>query len=280
MKLLSGSYLIAALAAVLLVTGCASLSGGEAARTEAANRIIQAYDVPELLAQAAPAVMKSLDNNLPDDVGSDDRQRLDRIVKDAYTPLALRQDVVQRLSTQAVEAGHESALGKAADALESPLAQRMIGLEGSVSDQDFAQGFNSFIDKPASDARKKRLKVIDALAGDMQVVDLQTNFNLTLLESMIRARNAVVDSSQQVDEPQVKRMLSNTRAEIHGKLEQQVPLMLLYVYRDVNEATLQQYADLQSRPALDWVNSALERAITQSLASAGDPIPDRYEEGS
>jgi len=278
-KFLPGSYLIAALTAAMLVTGCASLrGGGDAAQTAAANRIIQAYDVPELLTQAAPAVRKSLDNNLPDSVGSAERQRLNGIVEDVYAPLALRQDVVERLSAQAAETGHEAALVEAADALETPLAKRMIALEGAVSDQNFGQGFNSFIDKPASDARKRRLRIIDGLAADMQVVDLQTDFNLTLLESMIRARNATVGTSQEVGEPQIERMLSNTREGIRDKLEQQVPLMLLYVYRDVDQQALQDYADLQAQPGLAWVNRALEQAITQTLAAASEKIPNRYKE--
>lgn len=274
------SYLITAMAAAVMLAGCASGPTGEPAQTSAANRVLEAYDVPDLLAQAAPAVNQSLDKNLPDDTGAAERERLRNAVFQAYAPDALYADVTQRLRSAADADGSKRELASAADALNTPLAQRMISLESVTGDDSFASSFASFMEQPASDNRKARLRIIDALADDMQIIQLQTAFNVTLLETMIRSRNAVVDSEQQVDEEQVESMLSNTRSGIRGQLEQRVPQMLLYVYRDVDDADLQAYADLQSQPDMVWTNRAVENAIIASLSAAGEKVPAAYNTGS
>lgn len=280
MKLQTKSYLITAMAAAILLAGCASGPTGEPAQTSAANRVLEAYDVPDLLAQAAPAINQSLDKNLPDDTSQADREQLRSAVYAAYAPDALYADVAQRLRSAADAEGHKRDLASSADELNAPLAQRMISLESVTGDENFAASFNSFMEQPASDNRKARLRIIDALADNMQIVQLQTAFNVTLLETMIRSRNAVVDSAQQVDETQVERMLTNTRSGIRGQLEERVPQMLLYVYRDVDDATLQSYADLQSQPDLMWANRAVENAIIASLSAAGKKVPAAYSTGS
>lgn len=274
------AYLIMALVGVSVLAGCATGPTGEVAQTSASNRILEAYDVPDLLAQAAPAVSQSLDKNLPDETSTADRQRLRDAVYNAYAPDTLQADVTDRLRENADSAGRKKDLASAADKLTSPLAQRMISLESTTGDDGFAQGFNAFVDQPATDARKRRLRMIDSLSDDMQIVQLQTGFNVTLLESMIRSRNAVVDASSQVGEPQIERMLANTRDGIRGKLDQRVPLMLLYVYRDVDDATLQQYADLQSQPDMVWTNKAVEDAIIGALADAGKKVPAQLDAAS
>jgi len=268
------------MAAAILLAGCASGPTGEPAQTSAANRVLEAYDVPDLLAQAAPAINQSLDKNLPDDTSQADREQLRSAVYAAYAPDALYADVAQRLRSAADAEGHKRDLASSADELNAPLAQRMISLESVTGDENFAASFNSFMEQPASDNRKARLRIIDALADNMQIVQLQTAFNVTLLETMIRSRNAVVDSAQQVDETQVERMLTNTRSGIRGQLEERVPQMLLYVYRDVDDATLQSYADLQSQPDLMWANRAVENAIIASLSAAGKKVPAAYSTGS
>jgi len=279
-KLQTKSYLITAMAAAILLAGCASGPTGEPAQTSAANRVLEAYDVPDLLAQAAPAINQSLDKNLPDDTSQADREQLRSAVYAAYAPDALYADVAQRLRSAADAEGHKRDLASSANELNAPLAQRMISLESVTGDENFAASFNSFMEQPASDNRKARLRIIDALADNMQIVQLQTAFNVTLLETMIRSRNAVVDSAQQVDETQVERMLTNTRSGIRGQLEERVPQMLLYVYRDVDDATLQSYADLQSQPDLMWANRAVENAIIASLSAAGKKVPAAYSTGS
>jgi len=279
-KLQTKSYLITAMAAAILLAGCASGPTGEPAQTSAANRVLEAYDVPDLLAQAAPAINQSLDKNLPDDTSQADREQLRSAVYAAYAPDALYADVAQRLRSAADAEDHKRDLASSADELNAPLAQRMISLESVTGDENFAASFNSFMEQPASDNRKARLRIIDALADNMQIVQLQTAFNVTLLETMIRSRNAVVDSAQQVDETQVERMLTNTRSGIRGQLEERVPQMLLYVYRDVDDATLQSYADLQSQPDLMWANRAVENAIIASLSAAGKKVPAAYSTGS
>ena len=264
----------------LLLAGCATGPAGTQAQTSASNRVLAAYEVPDLLAQAAPAVSQSLDKNLPDDVGDADRQRLRDVVFEAYDPQTLLADVAETVREQASASGHEQALVVAAEQLDTPLATKMIGLESTTGQANFAQDFKAFVNEPATARRKARLRQIDSLAEDMQIIELQTGFNVTLLEAMIRARNAASTAEYQVDQPRIEQMVAKTRGNIKGKLEQRVPLMLLYVYRDVSDAELQSYAQLQDRPELVWTNQALKAAIINALSNAGERVAANFQKAS
>lgn len=274
------SYLITAFAAAMLLAGCATGPAGKQAQTNAAHRVMAAYDVPDLLSQAAPAVSQSLNKNLPDEVGDSERKRLRAAVFEAYDPQQLQDDVAERLRNAAADSEKQGALTTAAEALETPLATRMISLEATSGEDGFADGFREFIDQPASAERKERLRQIDALADHMQVIELQTRFNVTLLEAMIRARNAASPENFTVPEKRIGQMVDETRGNIHSQLEKRVPLMLLYVYRDVSDAELQEYAQLQGQPELVWTNAALKNAIIAALSSASEGVSENYNNAS
>ncbi len=275
MKVLRKSYWIVVIAATL-AAGCATgPQRGAPAQDDAAQSVLDAYDVPDLLAQAGPVVSESLSNNLPDGVDTQTRERLRAIVADVYAPQDLTADVIARLQAQAEQGGHEAALAETAEALASPLATRMIGLESAAGNEGFAADFNAFIRQPVDEQRESRLRKTNTISQNMSVVELQTAFNLTLLESMVRARNAAVGAEYQVAEQEIQRTLDNTRQGISSRLREQVPLMLLYVFRNVEDSALNEYAQLQSRPALVWTNKALTEAIQGALEDASERIPER-----
>lgn len=280
MKPQAKSYLIGVLMTALLLAGCATGPTGQQAQTSASNRVLAAYEVPDLLAQAAPAVNQSLDKNLPDEIGTTERERLRAAVLEAYDPEKLQADVAERLRDKAGGNDKQRALVAAAEALETPLATRMIGLEATTSQAGFADKFRAFVDQPATDKRKRRLRQIDALTEHMQIIELQTQFNVTLLEAMIRARNAVSPSEFQVDESRIERMVTDTQGNIRSQLDKRVPLMLLYVYRNVSDAELQEYAELQGQPDLVWTNAALKNAIVDTLAAAGERVAENFNDAS
>ena len=277
MKLPTGSYLITALIGVsMLAAGCATGPTGEVAQTSAANRVLESYKIGDLLGQAAPAVASSLSRNLPASVAASERTRLQNTVNKAYDADDLRSQVIDRLKARAARSGHKTDLAAAAGVLEKPLVRRMIRLQTKVTEPDFAQGFKQFVSRPAGAQRQRRLSIINQINADMRVTELQTGFNMTLLESMLRARNAAADASQRVDANRMQKILSNTRDGIRAKLAEQVPQMLLYVYRSVDTATLARYAGYQHQPAMVWTNQALEKAIVQTLADASQNIPKTY----
>lgn len=271
------SYLMTAfLVATTLVAGCASGPPSRQAQTSAADQVVDDYKVVGMLSQAGPAISDSLSRNLPASVSSDQKQRLNGALAKAYEPQRLRSAVVDRVGDAAAASDHQSYLIKAAANLEKPLPQRMIKLESKVSDPGFGKGFKAFVNEKSGPARQQRLDIVKGLADDMAVTDLQLQFNLSLLKSVIKARNAVVPADQQVGSAQRQRILSNSRDGIRAKLDQQVPQMLLYVYRDVTTDTLKQYARLQHQPEMVWTNQAVADAVTASLSDAGDRLTQNF----
>lgn len=274
------SYLISVLVTALLLAGCATGPGGEQAQSRAASRVMSAYDVSDLLTQAAPAVAQSLKKNLPDEVDAQTRKKLRAAVFEAYDPQQLQAEVTDNLRKNARADDRQGALATAAQSLETPLAARMIGLEATSGEAGFAEGFKSFANQPATEQRKQRLRRIDTLAEDMQIIELQTAFNATLLETMIRARNVASPAQYQVPAERIDSMVDETRGNIKTQLDKRVPLMLLYVYRDVSDAELQEYAQLQAQPGLVWTNAALKKAIVSALASASERVRANFNNAS
>lgn len=278
MKVARRCYLILPpLALVLLVVigGCALRGPGNG--RDAARHLVTIYRVSALLAQAAPAVSGSLRRNLPQSVALDRRKRVDRLVNRIFAPAPLQADTVRRLAQAARSQGRTADLARVANWLDQPLAQRMTALESKVGELGFIRGFQQFVHERANDQRKQRLAIVDQLAADMHLADLQTRFNVTLLRAVIRARNLVIAPGDRVDESQIQRILSNTSAGLHRKLAQQLPLMLLYVYRDVDTDTLERYAAIQHRSAMVWVNKTFVQAIGGALEAAGDNIPKTFK---
>lgn len=263
-----------ALALPVAIGGCALHGPGR--DRDAAQHLASVYQLSAFLAQAAPAVSGSLNRNLPQSVDLGRRKRVDRSVNRAFAPAPLQADAVRRLAEAARKQGRTADLVRAASWLDKPLAQRMIGLERKVGESGFSHDFKQFVSEPADNQRKRRLNIVDQLTADMHLADLQTRFNVTLLGAMIRARNLVVAAAARVDESKIQRILSNTRAGLHDKLARQLPLMLLYVYRDVDTDTLKRYAALQHRSAMVWVNKAFVRAIGGALEAAGRDIPETF----
>lgn len=274
---MSKFYLMAAsLLAATLIAGCASGPPSRQAQTSAADQVVDNYQVDGMLSQAGPAISDSLSHNLPESISDGQKQRLDAALAKAYEPQRLRNAVVDRLGDAAAASEHQSYLVKAAANLKKPLPQRMIKLESKVSDPGFGKGFQAFLNKEGGPARQQRLDIVKSLADDMAVTDLQLKFNLSLLKSVIKARNSVVPSDQQVGSAQKQRILSNSRNDIRAKLDQQIPQMLLYVYRDVSTDTLKQYARLQHQPEMVWTNQAVADAVTASLSDAGDRLTQNF----
>ncbi|KEZ76386.1 hypothetical protein [Salinisphaera hydrothermalis] len=275
MKWARRCYLIVLLLALALVaTGCALHPAQE--DRAAARHLVSVYNVSALLAQAAPAVSGSLNRNLPHSVALARRHRVDRLVNRTFAPSALVDDTVRRLAQAARQQGRTRDLVRASSALDQPLVRRMMALERKVGQPGFASAFKQFQNEPAGKQRKRRLRLMDQLVRDRHLAALQTRFNVTLLGAMIRARNLAVGPGARVDETQIQRILSSTRAGLQRKLAQQLPLMLLYVYRDVDTDTLERYVALQHRSATVWVNKALVRSIGRTLEAAGRSIPESF----
>jgi len=270
-----GYFIITALATMLLV-GCSalqSLSAGSGSDDTAATQIIDAYNVSRLLGQADNVLTRSLMDQLPDEVDADQRQRIRAAINSALRTSELTTDVRQRLVQQARSEGHERDLMAAATQLQSPLATRMLKLQSNAGQQGFADDYNAFMQQPLNARRKARLQQIRTLMQNMGIIDVQSAFQLTLLKAMVATRNAATSAAYNIDQATLQALVDNNRTTLRNQMQEQVPLILLYVYRDIDDDTLQSYVEMQSSPALVWVNQALVKAIQQTLAAAGQNIP-------
>lgn len=259
------------------VAGCALIDTAADER-RAAVRVIEAYRLDSMLQQAAPIVTDAVMGNLPAGPDKAARERLRRAIADVYDAQTLKSVMAERLVAWAESQRRADELHTAADQLETDLAADMIAREDSAGDEDFNKGFQEFLDRPATDASDREMDRMRALAEDLQLVDLQTAFNLGMMQGMILAKNTVVSDDYSISPSSERMMLEETRGGLQRRLNQQIPVMLMYVYRDVGESRKAAYAELQHAEALRWVNGALADALETALKAAAERIPKRYAE--
>lgn len=263
--------------AVLLLAGCGiGGPGGDAPAHEAAHSIIVTYQVPAMLAQAAPIISDSLKSNLPAQVDAQRRQQLQKAVRAAFDSDRLTADLTRRLQAAAEDGGKTDDLVHAAETLDAKLPRRMIALEDAAADEDFAKGFREFLQSSPPDDGEPRMQHVRKLARNMQLVELQTGFNVGMLRGMVRARNAAAPEAYRTSDETMRRMIKETRDGMHQRLNGQLPIMLFYAYREVPDAKVAEYDRLQSDPALQWVNGQIARAVEQTLSGAAEDVAERY----
>lgn len=261
----------------VLLAGCATLQPSRQQASQAAQRVVSAYNVSDLLARADMVLTRSLLDSLPDDVDAAQRERLRQIIASHFKAAALTSAVQRDLAAQAVQKQHMRSLVDAADALDSPLAQRLQGLQAKVGNDGFATAYNTFIQQPPSARREVRLQQIKTLIHDMAIIELQSAFHVALLDTMLKTRNALAPLEQDMTLAEINQQLEQNRNMLRKQLHEQLPPILLFAYREVDDADFGKYVDLQGSEALLWTNRALARAIGKALEQAGAKVPAKAE---
>lgn len=249
----------------------------EQGAANAAERVTAAYGVSALLAQADMVVTRSLMADLPDSVGFTQRQQLRQIIDKAYATATLTDAVQQQLQQHALHAQRVRDLADAAKMLETPLAQRLRGLQDKVGGAGFAADYNAFIKQSHGRQREARLSRIDTLMQAMAIVDVQTAFHVTLLTTMLHTRNAVTPSAQDISQANITKQVQRNRRMLNNQLREQLPPILLYVYRKVDNDDLRDYVQMQVSSAMKWTNQALAEAIRSALEQAGQQLLKKAE---
>lgn len=270
------SFSGAVLLSLLAVGACATSTPPERSGAEAAELILHAYDLPAMLRHVAPIINDSLIVNLPADVSPAERSRLRESVIRAYGAETLAADLVRRLHESAGRAERPDLLSRAAQMLDSPLARKMIAHEQSAASDDFARRFQRFLEKPVRPEDEPRLKLARDLVAEMRLVELQVEFNVAMLQGTVAARNAAVPDGQQTSDANLKHMETQTRDRLRQRLQRQLPVMLFYAYREVDDEALRGYERLQTSPPLHWVNAALPELLAQSLSTASKRFSHHY----
>jgi|GEM_PF-1519837 len=277
MKANQARYLNILAVLALLLSGCAGLqsqgSDQQPRVDDAAQRIMAAYKMPQLLAQADESLTRSLLHNLPAGVGAEQRRQLRRMVGDAFAADVLATAMRELLLQQAKDEGREQDLQQAAAALSAPLAQRVIELQDAARQEQFGAQFEAFAERPPTQRRQQRLRQMRLLMQHLHMIEIQHAFQQALLSTMLQTRNAVVSPDERIEPARRERMLHDNSRRLRQEMEQRVPMLLLYVLRDVSDDELAAYVELQASTPLIWTNKALVKALRQVLEDAGSEVP-------
>ena len=259
-------------------------TGAPASQSEAdaaAAQVLEAYRVGGMLDQAAPIINDALKSNLPAAVNEQERQRLAELVEKTFARdalLARTRDHMKQAAAQA-DAG-EKYLHTAADVLQQDLAQRMIKLDDAAASDEFAQGFAAFSKETPPDDASQRMQRVRTLADSMRLEQLQVAYNIGMMKGMLAARNAASPEAYSVSDENAQKMVEQTRAGLEEHLTEQVPMMMYFAYRDVDDDTLAEYASQQDSEALRWTNAALVDALRAALEAAAASMPEQFASDS
>lgn len=277
--------LVIALAALVWLAGCASFTGpSQQDRREAADRVLKAYEIPAMLEQVAPVINDSLKANLPSSVSDAERERLARAVAEAYASEPLLADMNRALRRRARSDDQVGVLLEARAVLDKKLTKDMIALERKAGTDEFDAGFEQFLKQPIEEEDKPRLDKARRLLDNMGLVELQLTFNVGMLKGMIAARNAAAGSAAQTSSDTASSMAERTRNSLRKRMNQKLPIMLFYAYRNVPDAKLDRYAKLHASSPLAWLNEAtpevLESVLQQATRDLVTTYGDQPDEGA
>jgi len=272
-------FLIVLLSAFLAACGQADTpADSKAQNSPAAERVLAAYRLRGMLEQAAPIIGDALSANLPAAVSKQQRDQLLEAVDEAYAPGKLLAKVSQNLTQAAKSANNTAYLTEAAKALESDLAQRMVSLDEAAATNEFADDFAKFLEEPVAEGSDERMQSMQALAEDLNLVELQIVFNVGMLRGMIEARNAASPEDYSMSQESADTMVTQTREGLQGHLNEQIPVMLFFAYREVEDGKISEYKELQNSEAVRWTNEAMVKALGHAFAEAAKSVPKRYNE--
>lgn len=282
MKIKQSVYVFIALLAVLTLSACgentpSQKTASKNAASQAADRVLVAYQLHGMLEQAGPIVTDALKANLPADVSKVQQQQLQKAVNQAYAPDELMRNISRNMVAAAKRDNKLQELSTAADALESDLVKRMIKLDDAAASDEFADQFAAFLETPVEEGADKRMQIMQSLAKNLRLVELQTAFNVGMMRGMIEGRNAAAPKPYTMSQENAEKMLRETRDGLTEHLTRQVPVMMFFAYRDVSDEQLAQYVSLQDSDALRWVNQAVVAAMEKAFANASHRVPERYK---
>ncbi|MDN5937560.1 MAG: hypothetical protein L0H83_02745 [Salinisphaera sp.] len=269
----------------LSVTACGSLGGvgapswwpfGVHPDQADATTALAVYDIGGMLAQVAPVINDALAMNLPSDVEPAAREHLHAAVRKAFDPTVLSNNAARRLLARARADERGAALVQAAVKLDSPLPRRMVANEQAAATEKFAQGFAEFLEQPVDPAGEPRMQKMRKLNDALELVALQIAFNVGMMRGMVAARNAVSSPTMETSQATLQRMLDQTRQSLRPRLQQHLPVMLFYAHRKVSEEDLDTYLEMQTGPALRWLNAALPDVLQETLAAAAKRLREQY----
>lgn len=267
-------YVFIIILSMTLLAACTPLQVrlGEGAKLAdaAAARVVAAYHVTGLLAQADTIVIDSLLEELPSTVDVARRQQLQQQVVTIFAAARLTRRLTRQLAQQALDNNQVGALLDAADLLETPLARRLHQLQEKVGEDGFAAAYNAYAQRPQRDDRAARLQRVQTLMRAMGTIELQSAFHAALLQAVLQTRNALTQSA--LAPTAIQTQLADSRRMLRGQLQEQLPPILLYVYRDVSDSDLQKYVKMQQSTALTWTNQALAKAIGIVLEQASQQL--------
>lgn len=256
----------------------ASQSQQDTSKNSAADRVLSAYRVGGMLEQSAPIITDALAANLPAAVSEAERKQLEKAITEVYTVEELFASASKKLTEAAGEQGKEEDLKQAAEALEQELVQTMVDLDEAAATDEFAEAFDEFLNESPPDDAKARLEIIKTLVDDLHLVELQTVFNIGMMRGMIVARNAAAPEDYSMSSENADKMVKQTREGLNEHLSGQLPMMLLFAYRDVEPEKLAEYKKLQDSEVLRWVNGAMVKALGQAYVDAAQQLPKRYKQ--
>lgn len=187
--------------------------------------------------------------------------------------------ITERLKAYVVEHADADSLRAVAAWYEHPLAREMQVLELAVADDDEAQVAvqmyamtGNFATRPVSSEREAQMdRYLDVTGNADAFVDLYLDIIVASAHSM----RAVATE----EPPPADSIRAAMRPQLEGQIGGAVRGNLHYAYRDVEDATLDDYIALLAEPAARYTNRfgprAMKHALVGAITEAGEAFAQR-----
>jgi hypothetical protein len=160
-------------------------------------------------------------------------------------------------------------LADVAEWLRSPLGQKITALEVAAGlETDAAQRMIAFAPSGRGGPPAARVALVEKIDWSAGITDGSLESMLAVARAMAMAINRALPPDERQTSAQIEGQVQQLRGQARAKLAQATVMFMLYEYRTLEDAELQQYADFLASDAGRWYSATMSKAMNRTVAAA------------
>jgi len=233
------------------------------------DEILQATGINKLITASPKLALAALKQSAFAIEDPQVSSRLNGAYSSAFTEEKIRQSITSQLQQTMPQLLADNYLWLLAD----PVWQKLSKMERASSNPQNAQDMIAFAEaNKLQPAPADRIALIERLDQANRTSEFSVNLKLAFFRSVFSAINPVMDADMKIDDEELIKMQEEVRKSITDDINKHVQLSYLYAFRNVDNAELESYIELNesdtNRDSNQQLTKAIINAIDQSAYAA------------
>lgn len=216
-----------------------------------------------------PKIMREQFDEMPPMLSPEQQQSLKAAMQSSFQPEQLSSTIRQVF----VDNYQAEPMLKLQQKLDTPLARKMVEAEAELNTLAGYQALTEFTQQlTANPPTQQRAQLIKKLTEQMHLDQTALSIMAGMMRGMFTGMNTFAPMGLNLPPAQIDNMIEMTKAQYLPQLQSQIRAGLLFAYRDVDQAQLEDYAKLLQAPEFAWFAELQQKAMTAAFSQAGESV--------